>query len=129
MSNVTKLIDQLGSLKATANKLYSDYKDMQVHIAELSASLSAELESLGLRSAKSKQYGVSIAQRTNVSVISETAVKEWLQNTPNIESDFYIGLKLTPFKTLANQVLKETGEIIPGTELEYKESITVKRNK
>lgn len=126
---LSELVDQLGELKREANAHYSAYKDMQVHIAELSGLLQAKLELVGLRSAKSAKYGASISQRTNVVVTSEVAVKEWLLNEPNIEHDFYIGLKLTPFKQLANQVLKETGEVIPGTEREIKETITIKANK
>lgn len=125
---ISELVDELGNLKRAANAHYSAYKDMQVHIAELSGTLQATLDSLGLRSAKSSKYGASISQRTNVVVTSETAVREWLENSPNVESDFYIGLKLTPFKQLANQVLKETGEVIPGTEVEFKDSITIKAN-
>lgn len=126
---LAELINEYGELKRKANKMYAEYKNMQVHISELSGLLQAKLDSVGLKSAKSDKYGISVSHRTNVVVTNEHAVIEWLKNTPNVEYDFYIGLKTAPFKTLANQVLKETGEIIDGTELESKQSLTVKANK
>ena len=120
-------IDEYGELKAKANKLYSEYKDLMVIVEEKRFMLQRELEKIGLRSAKSANFGVSTVTKKNIAVTNEHLVMEWLKDTPDIEGDLYIGVKLTPFKQLADQVLKQTGEIIPGTELNTKETISIKK--
>lgn len=122
-----ELIDLYGSQKAQANKLYSDYKNLMIIVEETRQLLQIKLQETGLKSAKSANFGVSIATKPSILVQSEQSVIEWLKNTPNIEYDQYIGLKLTPFKSLALEVLKQTGEIITGTELEMKDSLTIRK--
>ena len=125
---VNELIELLGALKKEANNLYYQYKEKQAAITGIQNDLRSELDSLGLRSAKSLNFGVSIVTKPNIQVLHEPSVIEWLNNTPNIESDAYIGLKLTNFKPLALEILKQTGEIIPGTELSQSESLTIRSN-
>jgi len=121
------LIDEYGDLKAKANKLYGEYKDLMVIVEEKRYELQRELETVGLKSAKSANFGVSTVSKKNIAVTNEHLVMDWLKDTPDIEGDLYIGVKLTAFKQLADQVLKQTGEIIPGTELSYKETISIKK--
>jgi len=121
------LIDEYGELKSKANKLYSEYKDLVVVVEEKRYELQKMLEATGLRSVKSANYGVSTVSKRNIAVTNEHLVMEWLKDTPDIEGDLYIGVKLTQFKQLADQVLKQTGEIIPGTEVSTKETISIKK--
>jgi hypothetical protein len=126
--DLTQLIDTYGAMKKDANELYKQYKGMQETLGQLQQELQAKLEETGLKSAKSMKYGVSTVTRRNILITDEHAVLEWLQNEPEVETDFYIGLKVTPFKTLATQYAKDTGEIIPGTDVEHKETISIRAN-
>jgi hypothetical protein len=123
------LINHYGTLKNETNKLYADYKNLQMKLQQAKRVLENKLNEIGLKSAKSQNFGVSIATKPNITIQHEQSVLEWLKTTPNIETDVYIGLKTTAFKGLALQVLKETGEIIPGTELNQVESLTIRNNK
>lgn len=127
--SVSALIEAIGELKSASNETYKAYKEMKNTEEELKAQLAEELHMVGLKSAKGEKYSASISSRLDITVTHEHSVIEWLENTPDVESDAYIGLKLTNFKTLAMKVLKDTGEIIPGTETVSKESITIKENK
>ena len=126
---VKVLIDQYGRQKAEANKMYADYKNFLVEVEHTRKLLQAELESSGLRSAKSKDYSVSTVTRPVIEITNEQQAINWLKDMPNIEYDLYIGLKTTSFKKLALELLKQTGEVIEGTEYSTNESITVKDNK
>jgi hypothetical protein len=126
---IAYLVASLGELKSAQAETYKALKGMKETEEVLKQELMAKLSDNGLRSAKGEKYSASIASRSDIIVVDETAVVEWLKNEPNVEEDQYIGLKLLNFKPLANQVLKETGEIIPGTDRVIKESLSIKENK
>lgn len=123
---VPELIDALGELSTKGKKLYTEYKQIKEQEDALRQDLMIVLQETGLRSAKTKHYSASVATRSDIEVIHEQSVLEWLRHEPNVEEDQYIGLKRTEFKPLAKQVLKETGEIIPGTQTVSKDSLTIK---
>lgn len=127
--NVNELLDLIGNERQRLNKMYAEYKDGMVKLAELKMQLLDTLNQAGLKSAKNDHFGVSIVQKPKLDVVSEQAVKEWLENAPNVEADAYIGLKLTPFKQLATTWFKDTGEMIDGVEYSSEESLTIRNNK
>lgn len=126
---LTNLIDHYGELKTKANKLYAEYKTLMEQVEATRRELHAALDTTGLKSAKSAAYGVTIATKTDIIVSNEHLAMEWLKDAPNVESDFYIGIKTTAFKQMALAMLKETGEIAPGTEITQKESVNLTPNK
>lgn len=127
--SVSTLIESLGVNKKRQAEAYKAYKDLK-EIEEIwKAELAVELEKLGAKSFKGKKYSAITTSRSDTIVTNEQSVIDWINNEPNIETDQYIGLKLANFKPLANQVLKETGEIIPGTDRVIKESLSIKENK
>lgn len=126
--NVSQLVTEVGKLSKKSSGLYKEYKDLKQQEDLLKKALLEELRAAGLMSAKTGQFTASISQRKNIVVQHEQSVLDWLQNTPDVETDQYIGLKKAEFKTLAMAMLKNTGEIIPGTDLETNESITIRSN-
>ncbi len=129
MTTLTELLSQLGSNKKQSNELYTQYKKLKEVEEQLKYDLLVLLKDSELKSAKGKDYTASISETPTIVIRDEAAVLEWLQNTPNIESDFYIGVKKPEFNTLAKQMLKETGELAFGTELEIRESLSIRQNK
>lgn len=127
--NVSEVIQELGDLKQLSSAKYQEYKALKDTEDNLKELLQAELDKSGLKSVKGKHYLAAKTSRTDIVVDHEPSVIEWLENTPDIEADAYIGLKLANFKQLATKVLKDTGEVIPGTETLTKDSITIRRNK
>jgi hypothetical protein len=126
---ISNLIEEIGLSNKKANETYKLYKEQKQAVDELKQQLIAELDKAGLKSAKGKKFQASIAQKLDIEVTHERSVIDWLKSDPNVEEDAYIGLKLTPFKTLAKEVLKKSGEIIPGTETVHKESLIIRGNK
>ena len=126
---LSEILEQLGELKKTRNNHYKKYKDLEEQELALKSQLTEILNSTGLKSAKGDKYMASISEKADLVVSHEQSVIDWLNETPNIETDFYIGLKKTEFKQFAKGYFKETGEIIPGTETVTKQTLTIKENK
>lgn len=126
---ISELIEKLGKAKDAANAVYVDYKKLKTAEEDLKAQLFSQLSETGLKSAKGELYAVSIASKPTVVIQHEQSVIEWLQETPDVETDQYIGLKKREFESLAKAMLKNTGEMIPGTAIEVRESLSVKANK
>lgn len=129
MATVSELVTKLGAMSTESRALYKRYKELKEVEDVLRFELTQALHETGLLTAKTPEFTASIAKRPSVMVVHEQSVLDWLRETPDIETDQYIGLKTTNFKTLAMSLLKGTGEIIPGTELVETESITIKANK
>jgi hypothetical protein len=95
----------------------------------LRVDLEMGLKESGLMSAKNDQFTASISQTPTIVVTHEQSVIDWLKTTPDVESDLYIGIKKTEFNSFAKTLLKGTGEVIPGTELQTREALSIKANK
>lgn len=127
--NVAELLEELGEVKFIANEFYKGYKEFKYKEDELKIELMLKLKDSGLKSAKGQAFTASITETPTVVIKHEQDVLEWLRNTPNVEADFYIGVKKPEFNTLAKQMLKETGEVANGTEVEVRESLAIRKNK
>lgn len=127
--NVSELLNKLGKNKRESAELYKAYKELKDEEDSLKELLTIQLKEAGLKSAKGEDFTASITETPTVVIKDEPAVLEWLQNTPNVESDFYIGVKKPEFNTLAKQMLKDTGELANGTEVEVRESLAIRSNK
>lgn len=129
--NISELIESIGETKSEANKLYKIYKELLEKEDALKSELQIKLSEMGLKSAKGDRYSASIALRPNIQITHEQSAINWLKEEPNLETDQYIGLKTVEFKKLALHRLSEKGggEIIPGTELVIRESVSIKENK
>lgn len=126
--NVAELLEKLGAIKRDANNTYSLYKGFKEKEDELKAELLAQLKDSGLKSAKGNDFTASISETPTVVIKHEPSVLEWLRNAPDVEADVYIGVKGREFGTLTKQMLKETGEIPDGTEVEIRESLSIRSN-
>lgn len=126
---ISEILEKLGDNKKQANDLYKQYKELKEDEESLKTELSEMLDMMGLKSAKGEHYTASISDKPDIQITHEQSVINWLNETPNVEADAYIGLKKTEFKGLALQILKETGEIVPGTELLTKEVLSIRSNK
>lgn len=129
MSKVSELVDQLGVLGQQSKAAYEAYKAIEDKKTYLRAQLTAELAEAGLKSAKTDIYTASIVTKPSIVINHEQSVLDWLRETPDVDTDVYIGLKKTEFKTLAMAMLKETGEVIPGTDIVEAATISIRANK
>lgn len=126
---LAKLMDELGKARERSSAAYEAYKGYKAYEDDLRQKVADALHESGLKSAKGKSYSAIFTDRPTIIIAHEQSVKDWINNTPDVEADQYIGIIPTQFQTLAKTMLKETGEMIPGTELQIKESLSIKANK
>lgn len=129
LRDLNELINELGKLGQESKQLYEAWQVKKQQQDEKKAILLAMLQSSDMRSAKTSNYTASISSRPNIVIKNEQAVIAWLKEAPGVETDHYLGIKRAEFKSLANTLLKETGEVIEGTDIERTESISIKGNK
>jgi hypothetical protein len=127
--SLSELVADLGLARKAASNAYEQYKELKSHEDQIRYELDGMLHSMGLKSAKGEDFTASLVEKPTIVIKHEQSVIEWLKATPDVEADRYIGIKATEFKTLAQSVLKGTGEVIPGTEVEVKESLAIRANK
>lgn len=126
---IPELMEKLGSARRASKDVYDAYKAAKELEDGLRAELDTKLRSEGLRSAKNDDYIASITSKPLVKITDERAAINWLERQPDIETDLYIGLKKAAFDGLVKAALKTDGEVVPGTELENNEYLTIKEVK
>lgn len=129
MSKLPQLMKELSQARHKTQDAYNAYKDAKVFEDVARASLEAELRAEGLRSAKNDDYIVSIVSRPQVHITDERAAIRWIEENPSLEADLYIGLKKTAFDGLVRLALKSGGELVPGTEIDNNEYLSIKEVK
>jgi len=128
MATIAELLKQLGEIKKDSKKAYDSYRILKQAEDALKFELLEKLYDAGLKSAKGKDFTASIVQRSEIIITDEAELREWLENTPEIESDVYIGIKKQEFDTLARSLLKNTGEIPNGTDVKITETLSIRGN-
>jgi hypothetical protein len=127
--SLSSLVSALGESRKASSNAYEAYKELKGIEDQARYELEAMLREMGLKSAKGQDFTASIAEKPTIIIKNEADIIDWLQNTPDVESNRYIGLKQTEFKSLAQAMLKGTGEVVPGTEVEVRESLSIRANK
>jgi hypothetical protein len=125
---VTELLNELGKIRSEANELYSSYKELKEQETKLRADLVGVLSDLGLKQAKNDDYIASISLVPKVVIKDELSVMEWIYKNLPDQQEQYIGVKRTEFGLMAKAMLKDIGELVPGTDVESTESLIVKAN-
>lgn len=125
---LSQILEELGEVKTKIKFWGEVIAALKVRERDLKEELMENLHDSGLKSAKGEKFTASITEKPTIVIKNETALVEWLQNEPDIEADFYIGVKKDAFGTLATQMLKESGEIADGTVVEYRESLAIREN-
>lgn len=126
--SLSELVAALGDARTASTNAYEGYKESKTNEDNLRYQLELKLREQGLKSVKGANYSAVITETPRIVVKHEGSVIDWLKNAPDVESDRYIGLKATEFQSLAKSMLKGTGEVIPGTEVEVRESLAIRSN-
>ena len=125
---IPQLISLVGQSTVQNRALYGQYKESKEQEDQARALLQSKLQEEGMLSAKTENYVVSIAKKTDVNVIDDKAAIAWMRER-KLDLNYYVGLKKTEFKTMARAMLKETGEVAGGTEVVEIESLSIRENK
>lgn len=126
--SLSELVAALGESRQATTDAYTAYKEQKGIEEQLRYELELKLKAEGLKGTKGANYNAVFTEKPEVIITHEQSVIDWLNESPEIETDQYIGLKKTEFKSLAVSMLKHTGEMIPGTEVRMQESLTIRAN-
>lgn len=127
--DIKELIELVASLGTDSSNAYKSYKQLKEREDRARDMLREALIGSGLLTARTKDVTASIVSKPTIEIRHEQSALEWLKNEPDIETDEFIGLKVTPFKKLALHRLSEKGggEIIPGTEMVMNQSLAIRK--
>ena len=115
--------------RAEAQSLYKAYEQAKANVDMQKEKVEAQLRAEGLKSARLKDFTVTIAERAKVVIMHEPSVIEWIKSQPNLESDLYIGLKKQAFEPIAKIAMSKNGEVIPGCAVEITEYPSLRDNR
>lgn len=125
MSRIQKMIEDLAETRKLKEDLKSHLDEVTSEESDLRNLIQDELKLQGFKSGTSSdgKYRVAITARKSWKIYKPEDTLKWIQeNAPDPEA--YLRVDKTMFNRLAGQVISETGEIPPGSELEVTESIT-----
>ena len=127
---VPQLLEKLGEVRSQKQEAYEYAGSLASREGELKLQVQETLSALGLKTAKTQdgRFTAGITTRPTLKVIDETAAIKWLK-AEKLDVELYTGLKTVMFKSLAEAKLKETGEIVPGTQQETVEYLSFRENK
>lgn len=123
---LSEIITALGDARKAASNAYMRYKELKDIEDQLRYELELELRFQHLKSVKGADYSAVLTETPRIVIKQEHEVMAWLQEAPDIETDRYVGVKSAEFQTLAKSLLKGTGEIIPGTTVEVRETLAIR---
>lgn len=126
--SLSELVAALGDARTHSSALYNTYKEAKTVEDQLRYELEEKLKETGLKSVKGANYNAVIMETPRIVIKHEQSVMDWLKESPDIESDRYIGIKSLEFQGLAKAMLKDNGEVIPGTEVEMRQSLAIRSN-
>jgi hypothetical protein len=125
LSNLQRALYKLYKAKEAENLAWKTLDGFKQSTEAAKNEVYAELKSLGIKSAKTDDgFTAVIANRVNIAIKHEPSVIDWIRNNPDLEADVYIGLKKSAFDPIARTILKSTGEVVPGTEIETVEYLS-----
>jgi len=129
MSRLNDLLEALHSAREAKASAYEAYKLIVEGELPIKEAVEWELKKMGLITAKTDNFTVTIASRQNFVINNEKEVIDWINKQEGVQNDLYVGIKKTAFDGLAKSVLINTGEVIAGTEIVKHEYLSLRNNK
>lgn len=119
---LTQLRDQINTAKEVLKSLQDERDQIQSGII-------ADMTKAGLKSIKTHSHNFSITTKKDIKVVDEEAILKELKDRKLYNEYVKPKLDTIAFKLMANSLLKETGEIMEGTEQTETEYMSIKSNK
>lgn len=126
--NLSELMADLLVAKHNTKSAYEVYKACKDVENALREELMQLLNDNKLKSAKDASSGAvaTIATKLAIEIKDEEKVIEWIKQQPTLDPKTYIGLIKTKFDGIARTWLQQSGELVPGTELQENDYLSVK---
>ena len=126
---ITPLVGRIAELKRQLSPLEAQMKPILDELEQSKFQLmTAMQEGRSRRTDAVGGYFVIRAERKSLNVTDELEVRNWLGDNGFDINEFY-KLDTARVKATAESALKETGELVPGTEVTSTEYLTIKEAK
>lgn len=126
---IKQLLELLAWQKQSYEECKQEYDEAKEKLDITKQLLMDKLAEIGLKSAKNDELTVSIVSKPYFKVLDQTAAMDWLKDEPEVDERVYIKtiVDSKALEGLAKEVLKKTGEIIPGSEFVSSEYMSVRK--
>lgn len=134
-SKLQTLVAKRQSLRAQANIFYSKYAELSTQMKAVDGEIKEELTKLGTKKYETldKKYLVTIKDNSpTFEIVDEHKLGYWLRaqkEQRGIDTSMFFGIKKEVFTPFARTVLKETGEIPDGAQVNQSQSLLVTERK
>lgn len=123
---IIPLVSKIAALKAQLAPLEAQVKPLAEELEQTKFELmQAMQQSKSKRTEAVDGYYVIRAERKTVTIADEPAVTEWLEQN-NFDLSEYFKLDSVRVKAAAESAFKETGELVPGIQVNRTEYLTIK---
>lgn len=122
-------VDKLIELKDKYQEAYDIYQQFKFEYDKIRLELLKDMSELGVKSLDQGKYLAVRREEIDVKLVDDKLAIEWVHNHPELEPDFYIGVKWAHLKPIVKTALKRDGEVIPGCELVKNESVSITEKK
>jgi len=126
MKKILKLAKELEEAKADIVRMKLIADPLKEKKDEIQAKLIAAMEEMELKSIKTNTNSYSMAVRRTISVYDSQAVIEDMKLRDPKESYTQVTLDVKKFEGYSKALLKESGEMVDGTDINETPYITIK---
>lgn len=124
-----ELLQALKEAQSAQKSMAEAKKSTDQVVADIKEEITAKLNEMGLKSAKTDTGSVAIVSKPKLAVTNEAQVIQWLKETPDIEEDVYFSLNKRALEPLLKSWFENTGEIVDGVETQTSEYLSFKASK
>lgn len=119
----------LAEARELVNRLKTQLDEAKVLKDNIQQALIEEMSEQGFKSIKTDTHNFAVVNKKDVRIVDEQALKQHLGRTGMLDSLMVHKVDTVAFKSTANAMLKETGEMFDGTEVVETEYMSIKAQK
>ncbi|NDK09140.1 hypothetical protein EOM39_07945 [Candidatus Gracilibacteria bacterium] len=127
ITELQKLVNNLLTIRNNIQQLTDNVDLLKAEKENLQNKLIVYMKDNNLKSWKTNENTFSIVSKYDVQVIDELRLMQEL-NLKNLTGYIIQKIDTTRFKSLANSLLKETGELFNGTTTVLSEYVSIRKN-
>jgi len=124
-----KLNEQRSKIDKLKEKHGTEMQEQMFLKEELQMQLMAAMKEQGMKTVGTEQNTISIAQKKTPKVVDQSKLDADLEQRGLLEDMYVKKFDTIRFKSVANNLLKDTGEVLDGTDIEVTEYISIRNKK
>lgn len=126
IGHLQSLAYRLGTLRETIDLKSTQLDELKHEKETIQSEMMQLMQSNQLKSFKDTHGSYSLVSKWEIKIIDESILKSELKNR-NFTNLIEEKINTTEFKSIANIILRESGEIMPGSDCKKIEYISIKK--